>query len=158
MLAGYLRPALPRRPVLYLMAPMTLYGSPVLEAAREYPFAALTGSQPRVEVCEDLYRSNDEWGALWPLVSRRADCGVFLDHLNGWVARGTWAEVTGLLAMGKPVWWLRDGEPAERFGFGPPRKGDWSYRYRRVGVGYSRPCRSVRTRPLLPQEAVEAMP
>src|SRR5208337_1771284 len=87
MLAPYLRPALPRRRVLYLMSPMTLYGSPVLEAAREYPFADLTGCPVEVWVAEDMYRSNPEWAALWPLVRRRADCAVFLDR-HGWVARG----------------------------------------------------------------------
>ena len=153
MLADYLRPALPSLPVLYLMAPMTLYGTPVLEAAREFPFSSLTGCPVRVEVCEDLYRSNPEWQALWPEVSRRAAYGVFLDHLGGWVARGTHAEATGLAAMGRPVWWFNSGEPTDRFGFSLPRRGDWARFYRRVGLGYGRACLSARHRPLSAQEA-----
>jgi len=152
MLAPYLRPALPRRRVLYLMSPMTLYGSPVLEAAREYPFADLTGCPVEVWVAEDMYRSNPEWAALWPLVRRRADFAVFLDR-HGWVARGVRVEAEGLLAAGKRVWWFNSGEPTEAFGFGPAR-ADFRYRYSRVGLGYRRPVRSTRECPLeAPEEA-----
>jgi hypothetical protein len=134
---------------------MTLYGTPVLEAAREYPFSDLIGCPVEVWVAEDLYRSNPEWQALWPLVRRRADYAVFLDHLGGWVSRGVWAETAELLALGRRVWWFNGGEPAERFGFGP-RCGEWKSRYRRVGLGYGRPARSTRTRPLeAPGRAVE---
>ena len=80
MLAQYLRPALPHPPVLYLMAPMGLYRTPTLEAARENPFHTLTGCPVRLLVCEDLYRGTREWFALWPEVRRQAAFGVFLDH------------------------------------------------------------------------------
>jgi hypothetical protein len=143
------RPALSSsRPVLYLMAPMTLYGSPVLEAAREYPFATLTGRKVRVLVCEDLYRGNREWFALWPEVRRQAAYGVFLDHHDGWVARGTWAECAELMALGRPVWWFCAGQPTQAFGFGPPRHGDYARFHRRVGLGFGRPVLTSRTRPL----------
>ena len=145
------RPALSSSPlVLYLMAPMTLYGTPVLEAAREFPFSSLTGCPVRVLVCEDLYRGNREWFSLWPEVRRQAAFGVFLDHYCGWVARGTWAEAAELMALGRPVWWFNSGEPTDRFGFGPPqgRGGDWARLYRRVGLGYGRPVLTARTRPL----------
>ena len=155
MLAPYLRPALPRRRILYLMAPMQIYGTPVLEAAREYPFSDLTGYPVDVWCAEDLYRSNPEWQALWPLVRRRADCAVFLDHLGGWVSRGVWAESAELLTLGRKVWWFNAGEPADRFGFGP-RHGDWKGRYRRVGLGYGRPVRRTRDRPLERAEGVAA--
>ncbi len=137
------------------MAPMTLYGTPAIEAAREYPFSSLLGSPVQVLACEDLYASTAEWNARWPGVRRRADCGVFLDHLGGWVARGTFVEVSHLLADGKPVWWFNSGEPTGRFGFGPPRHGDWRLRHRRVGLGYGRPCVAARHRPLAPERAGE---
>lgn len=154
MLAGYLRPALPSSlPILYLMAPMPLYGTPVMEAAREYPFATLAGYPVKLWVAEDMYRSNPEWAALWPLVRRHADCAVFLDR-NGWVARGVRVEAEGLLAAGKRVWWFHDGEPTERFGFGPVR-ADFKYRYSRVGLGFQRPVRATRDCPLnAPERAV----
>lgn len=144
----HLRPALSSSlPVLYLMSPMRLYGSPTLEAAREYPFATLTGCPVRVLVAEDLYRNTREWHALWPEVRRQAAYGVFLDHHNGWVARGTWAEAAELMALGRPVWWFCGGEPTDRFGFGPAG-GDWKGRYRRVGLGWGRPCLAARAKPL----------
>ena len=147
MLAPYLRPALPSSlPVLYLMSPIAMYGSPVLEAAREYSFATLTGYPVKVWCAEDLYRDNSHWAALWPLVRRHADCAVFLDR-NGWVARGVRVEAEGLLAAGKRVWWFHDGEPTERFGFGPVC-ADFRYRYSRVGLGFPRPVRATRDTPL----------
>jgi len=127
---------------------MTLYGSPILEAAREFPFSSLTGCPVKVLVAEDLYRGNREWFALWPEVRRQAAYGVFLDHFGGWVARGTWAESVELLALGRRVWWFCGGEPTEAFGFGPPRPGDYARFHRRVGLGYGRPVVSSRTRPL----------
>jgi hypothetical protein len=148
VLAGYLRPALPRPRVLYLMAPMVLYGTEVLEEAREYPYADLTGCPVEVLCAEDLYRDNAEWAALWPVVRKRADCAVFLDHLNGWVARGVRVEADGLLALGKPVWWFCGGQPTDRFGFGPPDFADWRMRHCRVGLGYQRPVRSAKMRPI----------
>ena len=148
MVAAYLRPALPKRPVLYLMSPMTLYGSSVLEEAREYPFADLAGEPVTVWCAEDLYRDSAEWAALWPLVRRRADCAVFLDHLGGWVARGVRVEAEGLLALGKPVWWFCDGQPTDRFGFGPVNFADWSHRHCRVNLAHRRPVRSTRSFPL----------
>ena len=148
MLPAHVRPALPSSlPALYLMSPMALYGTPLLEAAREYPFHTLTGCPVRVLVAEDLYRNTKEWFALWPEVRRQAAYGVFLDHLGGWVARGTWAETAELMALGRPVWWWCGGEPTDRFGFGPAG-GDWKGRYRRVGLGWSRPCLSARAMPL----------
>ena len=129
------------------MSPIKLYGTPVLEVAREYPFADLTGCPVDVWVAEDLYRSNTEWAALWPLVRKRADCAVFLDR-HGWVARGVRAEVDGLLALGKRVWWFNAGDPTEAFGFSQVNRSDWQYRYCRVGLGYGRPVRSTRTWPL----------
>lgn len=154
MVAPYLRPAIPRRPVLYLMSPMSLYGSPALEAAREYPFSSLTGCPVRVLVAEDLYRNTKEWFALWPEVRRQAAYGVFLDHLGGWVARGTWAEAAELMTLGRPVWWFNAGAPTDRFGFGPPRQGDYARFHRRVGLGWGQPVRRTRDCPLeRPQEA-----
>ena len=147
MVAAYLRPALPRRRVLYLMSPMPLYGTPVLEAAREYPFADLTGYPVQVWCAEDLYRSTKEWQAMWPLIRRAADCAVFLDR-GGWVARGVRVETLGLLALGKPVWWFNSGEPTDRFGFGPPSFTDFKYRHCRVGLGYGRLVRRTRDLPL----------
>ena len=147
MLAAYLKPALPRRCVLYLMSPMTMYGSPALEAAREFPFAALAGCPVTVWVAEDLYRDNDHWAALWPLVRREADCAVFLDR-GGWIARGVRVEAEGLLAAGKRVWWFNSGEPTEAFGFGPVNRSDWQHRYCRVGLGWRRPVRRTRDCPL----------
>lgn len=148
MPAPYLRPALSSSlPVLYLMSPISLYGTPRLEAAREYPFHTLTGCPVRVLVAEDLYRGNRDWFALWPEVRRQAAFGVFLDHYGGWVARGTWAEAAELMALGRPVWWFCGGQPTDRFGFGPAG-GDWRGRYRRVGLGWGRPCLAARAKPL----------
>ena len=96
---------------------MPLYGTPVLETAREYPFAELTGCPVELWVAEDMYRSNPEWAALWPLVRRRADFAVFLDR-HGWVARGVRVEAEGLLAAGKRVWWFNSGEPTDGSGSG----------------------------------------
>ena len=127
---------------------MTLYGSAALEMAREFPFSSLTGCPVRVLVAEDLYRNTKEWFALWPEVRRQAAFGVFLDHLGGWVARGTWAESVELMALGRPVWWWCDGQPTERFGFGPARPGDYARFHRRVGLGYGRPVLTTRTKPL----------
>jgi hypothetical protein len=131
------------------MAPIRIYGTPTLEAAREFPFHTLTGCKVRLLVCEDLYRGNKEWFSLWPEVRRQAAYGVFLDHLGGWVARGTWAETVELMALGRPVWWFCKGEPTDGFGFGPAG-GDWKGRFRRVGLGYGRPVLMTRTRPLQP--------
>jgi hypothetical protein len=127
---------------------MALYGTPVLEAAREFPFHTLTGCPVRVLVAEDLYRNTKEWQALWPEVRRQAAYGVFLD-VNRWVARGTYLEVCGLLSDNKPVWWFCDGDPTDRFGFSPDGiRGDWGYRYRRVGLGYGGPVQASWSRPL----------
>ena len=154
MLPAHFRPAFPRRCVLYLMSPMALYGSPALEAAREFPFSTLTGCPVEVWVAEDMYRSNPEWAALWPLVRRRADYAVFLDR-GGWVARGVRVEAEGLLAAGKRVWWFCNGEPTESYGFGPSNRSDWQHRYCRVGLGYRRPVRRTRECPLeAPEEVV----
>jgi hypothetical protein len=147
LVASYLRPALPSSlPVLYLMAPMPMYGSLALEAAREYPFADLTGYPVKIWCAEDLYRNNDHWAALWPLVLRQSDCAVFLDR-HGWVARGVRAETDGLLAAGKRVWWFNSGQPTERFGFGPTDFADFKFRHCRVGLGYGRPVRRTRDCP-----------
>jgi hypothetical protein len=135
------------------MAPVRVYGTPVLEAAREFPFHTLTGCPVKLLVCEDLYRGNREWFARWPEVRRQASFGVFLDHLGGWVARGTWAETVELLALGCRVWWFNGGVPSERFGFGPARHGDYAWRHRRVGLGWGRPVAASRVRPLQPPSA-----
>jgi len=127
---------------------MTLYGSATLEMAREFPFSSLTGCPVRVLVAEDLYRNTKEWFALWPEVRRQVAYGVFLDHYQGWVARGTWAESVELMALGRPVWWFCGGEPTEKFGFGPPRPGDFARFHRRVGLGWGRPVLTTRTKPL----------
>jgi hypothetical protein len=137
------------------MAPITLYGTPMLEHVREYPFGTLTGCKVKLEVCEDLYRSNREWQVWWPQVRRRAAYGVFLDHLGGWVARGTYCEVQGLLEDGKPVFWFNHGQPTDRFGFGPGKRGDWAYRYRRVGLGWGRPVRISQNWPLAAPRSTE---
>jgi len=119
-------------PVLYLMAPMTLYGSPVLTVAREYPFAALTGCEVELVCAEDLFCCNRCWIAAWPELRARIKYGVFLDHLGGFAGRGTFAEVMELLALSVPVWWYRGGEPTDSFRFGEANYRDWGGRYRAV--------------------------
>ena len=119
-------------PVLYLMCPITLYTSPVLAAARQYPFETLTGCPVKLEVAADLWCCNRCWVAAWPELRARIRFGVFLDHLGGWVGRGTFAEVMELLGLGIPVWWLRDGQPVDCFRFGDANYRDWGGRYRRV--------------------------
>jgi len=37
-----------------------------------------------------------------------------------------------LLALGRPVWWYRDGEPTDSFRFGAADYRDWGGRYRQV--------------------------
>jgi len=118
-------------PVLYLMSPITLYRSPILAAARQYPFETLTGCPVELVVAADLFCCNKCWIAQWPELRARIRFGVFLDHLNGWVGRGTFAEVMELLGLSVPVWWYRGGEPTDSFRFGP-RHGDWKGRYRPV--------------------------
>ena len=119
-------------PVLYLMCPVRLYDSPVLAAAREYPFDTLTGCPVKLEVAADLYCCNACWIASWPELRARIRFGVFLDHLGGWVGRGTFAEVMELLGLGVPVWWLDGEKTTDCFKFGPANHGDWGGRYRRV--------------------------
>lgn len=119
-------------PTLYLMAPIPLYNSPVLAAAREYPFETLTGCPVKVECAADLWCCNKCWVAAWPELRARIRFGVFLDHLGGFVGRGTFAEVMELLGLGVPVWWLNDGKPVDSFRFGLPNYRDWGGRYRRV--------------------------
>jgi hypothetical protein len=122
----------PSLPVLYLMCPVRLYDSPVLAAARKYPFETLTGCPVKLEVAADLYCCNKCWVASWPELRARIRFGVFLDHLDGWVARGTFAEVMELLGLGVPVWWLNEGQPVDCFKFGPANYRDWAGYYRRV--------------------------
>lgn len=119
-------------PVLYLMCPMALYRSPVLAAAREYPFATLTGCAVELVVAADLFCCHRCWIASWPSLRARIRYGVFLDHLDGFVARGTFAEVMELLGLSVPVWWLRGDQAEDCFKFGPANHGDWGGRYRRV--------------------------
>ena len=97
--------------------------------------------------CEDT-RVTGKLLARYGISTPLAAYGVFLDHYGGWVARGTWAETAELMALGIPVWWFNSGEPADRFGFGPPRPGDYARFHRRVGLGYGRPVLATRTRPL----------
>lgn len=119
-------------PLLYVMSPITLYGSPVLAAAREYPFEKLTGCAVELAVAADLYHCNRCWIAAWPELRARIRFGVFLDHLGGWVGRGTFAEVMELLGLGRPVWWYRGGDPTDSFRFGDADYHDWGGRYRPV--------------------------
>jgi len=119
-------------PVLYLMAPILLYDSPVLAAARQYPFDTLTGCAVQVECAADLYCCNRCWIASWPELRARIKFGVFLDHLGGFAGRGTFAEVMELLALSVPVWWYRGGEPTGSFRFGEANYRDWGGRYRAV--------------------------
>ena len=119
-------------PVLYLMAPMTLYGSPGLAEARAYPFGDLAGEPVDVICAEDLWCCNRCWVAAWPDLRARIRFGVFLDHLGGWVGRGTFAEVMELLGLSVPVWWYRGGEPTDSFRFGEANYRDWAGCYRRV--------------------------
>jgi hypothetical protein len=119
-------------PVLYLMCPIPLYGSPALTAARGYPFAELTGCPVRVECAADLWCCNKCWVAAWPGLRARIRFGVFLDHLGGWVGRGVFAEVMELMALGRPVWWLSPGGPVDSFRFGDADYRDWGGRYRPV--------------------------
>lgn len=119
-------------PVLYLMAPIPLYGSPALAAARQYPFETLTGCPVELVGAADLWCCNKCWIASWPELRARIRFGVFLDHLGGWVGRGTFAEVMELLGLGRPVWWFRGGEPTDSFRFGDANYRDWAGRYRPV--------------------------
>lgn len=119
-------------PVLYLMAPMPLYRSPVLAAAREYSFETLTGCPVDVECAEDLWCCNKCWVAAWPALRERIGFGVFLDQLGGWVGRGVFAEVMELLALSRPVWWWNGGKPTDGFRFGDANYRDWAGRYRPV--------------------------
>ena len=114
------------------MSPITLYTSPVLAAARGYPFETLTGCAVQVEVAADLWCCNVCWKAAWPGLRARIRYGVFLDHLGGFVGRGTFAEVMELLALSVPVWWYRGGEPTDCFRFGDANYKDWGGRYRPV--------------------------
>ena len=119
-------------PLLYLMCPIPLYTSPILAAAREYPFESLTGCPVRLEVAADLWCCNKCWIASWPELRARIRFGMFLDHLDGFVGRGTFAEVMELLGLGRPVWWYRGGEPTDSFRFGEANYRDWGGRYRPV--------------------------
>lgn len=114
------------------MSPITIYKSPVLAAAREYPFASLTGCSVDLVVAADLWHCNKCWVAQWPALRARIGYGVFLDHLGGFVGRGTFAEVMELLALKVPVWWHRGGDPTDSFRFGEANYRDWGGRYRRV--------------------------
>lgn len=119
-------------PVLYLACPMTLYWTPAVAQAREYPFGELAGHPVRVECAEGMFPDARSWAAAWPVLRHRYSAAVFLDHLGGWVPRGVWAEVCDLAGMGKPVWWFNGGDPVARFRFGPGRPGDWKYCWRSV--------------------------
>lgn len=119
-------------PLLYLMCPIPLYGSKVLAAAREYPFESLTGCPVDLVVAADLFCCNKHWIASWPELRAKIRFGVFLDHLGGFVGRGTFAEVMELLALSVPVWWWRGGNPTDSFRFGEANYRDWKGRYRPV--------------------------
>ena len=119
-------------PVLYVMSPITLYKTPVLAAVRQFPFETLTGCPVELVVAADLFCCNGHWKASWPGLRSRIRFGVFLDHLDGFVGRGTFAETMELLALKRPVWWFRDGDPTDSFSFGPANYADWGGRYRRV--------------------------
>ncbi len=114
------------------MCPIPLYKSPVLAAAREYPFESLTGCLVKLEVAADLWCCNACWKAGWPELRARIRYAVFLDHLDGFVGRGTFAEVMELLGLKVPVWWFRGGEPTDSFRFGAANYRDWGGRYRPV--------------------------
>jgi hypothetical protein len=117
---------------LYLMCSLRQYWTPVLAAAKRYPFAALTGCPVDVECAEGMFPDTKSWAAAWPSLRHRYDFGVFLD-LDGFVSRGVWAEVCDLAEhLGKPVWWFRSGDPVRWFGFGPADNRDWAGRYRSV--------------------------
>ena len=118
-------------PTLYVMCPIPLYWTPVLAAAKQYPFATLTGCPVTVESPEGMFPDARSWGAAWPALRERYAFGVFLDR-DGWVSRGVWAEACDLHSLGRAVWWFNSGEPVRRFGFGPGIPGDWAYRYRSV--------------------------
>lgn len=122
----------PGLPVLYLMCPMTLYGSAEVARAREFPFGDLAGFPVAVECAEGMFPDTRSWAAAWPSLRHRYAAGVFLDHLGGWVSRGVWAEACDLHSLGVPVWWFRSGDPVRRFGFGPGDNRDWAGRYRAV--------------------------
>ena len=119
-------------PVLYLMAPIPLYDSPVLATARQYPFETLTGCPVDLVVAADLYCCNKHWIATWPGLRAKIRYGAFLDHLGGYVGRGVFAEVMELLGLGVPVWWLDGDRAVDSFRFGDANYRDWGGRYRRV--------------------------
>lgn len=119
-------------PVLYLMAPMSLYWSGTLAEAKAYPFAGLAGCPVEVECAEGMFPDTRSWAAAWPELRLRYQFGVFLDHYGGWVSRGVWAEACDLHLQGKPVWWFNGGDPVRRFGFGPADNARWATCYRRV--------------------------
>lgn len=119
--------------LLYLMAPVSLYGSDVLAAAKGYPFASLTGFPVDAECAEGMFPDTRSWAAAWPGLRLRYAAGVFLDHLDGWVSRGVWAEACDLAGnLGLPVWWFNAGDPVRRWGFGPADNAHWATTYRRV--------------------------
>jgi hypothetical protein len=119
-------------PVLYLMAPMTLYWTPVLAEARRFGFASLAGCPVDVECAEGMFPDTRSWAAAWPVLRHRYAFGVFLDA-GGWVSRGVWAEACDLAGnLGRPVWWFNSGRPVRRFGFGPADNAAWAGRYRKV--------------------------
>ena len=124
---------MPDLPLLYLMCPMTLYGSDVLAEARRFPFESLTGCPVAVECAEGMFSDTRSWAAAWPSLRERYAFGAFLDHLGGWVSRGVWAEACDLAGnLGLPVWWLSDAGPVRRWGFGPADNSQWAGRYRQV--------------------------
>lgn len=124
---------MPDLPLLYLMCPMTLYGSDVLAEARRFPFESLTSCPVAVECAEGMFPDTRSWAAAWPSLRERYAFGVFLDHLGGWVSRGVWAEACDLAGnLGRPVWWLSGSGPVRRWGFGLADNAQWAGRYRQV--------------------------
>ena len=114
------------------MAPIPLYQSPALAAARRFPFSTLAGCDVDLVVAADLWCCNRCWITAWPELRARIRFGAFLDHLGGFVGRGVFAEVMELLGLGVPVWWLNGDRATDSFRFGPANYRDWGGRYRRV--------------------------
>ena len=125
-----------RPPRVYLAAPLSLAGTP--RYARL--LAALRTLRPCAEIVEGLsyFESHEHWRRMWPRLRRSLAGVVFVTDADGWIGRGTLAELTSLDLARCAVYHLSPAgalTPASRLRFGPPHEDDWR-RY----------CRVVRTR------------
>jgi len=102
--------------------------------------AALRAVRPHAEIVEGLsyFESHEHWRRQWPQLRRSLAEVVFVTDADGWIGRGTLAELVSLRAERCAIYHLSATgalTPASRLRFGPPHEDDWR-RY----------CRVVRTR------------